>query len=202
MMPSMRRETVGRATLIEGDCRAVLATLPANSVHCCVTSPPATDLAYCAGVIDSDGYIGVKRSTYSMRITKDSGQPTYSERVCVKQVEDEAVQLLRSLFGGTLTLAKPSAKKGRPLHSWQVTDKRAAACLLALLPFLRIKRQQAENCLSLRRVKEASKTARVGFGRGHAGAARRTDEHSQQMETAYIAGKTMNAVGTAERGNG
>lgn len=26
--------------LLQGDCRTVLATLPANSVHCCVTSPP------------------------------------------------------------------------------------------------------------------------------------------------------------------
>jgi site-specific DNA-methyltransferase (adenine-specific) len=28
------------ATLYHGDCRAVLAQLPAGSVHCCVTSPP------------------------------------------------------------------------------------------------------------------------------------------------------------------
>lgn len=26
--------------ILQGDCRAVLATLPAESVHCCVTSPP------------------------------------------------------------------------------------------------------------------------------------------------------------------
>ena len=27
-------------TIIHGDCRDVLKALPANSVHCCVTSPP------------------------------------------------------------------------------------------------------------------------------------------------------------------
>ena len=31
---------IGNATLMQGDCLAVLATLPDNSVHCCVTSPP------------------------------------------------------------------------------------------------------------------------------------------------------------------
>lgn len=31
---------VGAATLLTGDCREVLRTLPAGSVHCCVTSPP------------------------------------------------------------------------------------------------------------------------------------------------------------------
>lgn len=27
-------------TILEGDCRETLRTLPENSVHCCVTSPP------------------------------------------------------------------------------------------------------------------------------------------------------------------
>jgi DNA modification methylase len=31
---------VGGATLLHGDCREVLVGLPADSVHCCVTSPP------------------------------------------------------------------------------------------------------------------------------------------------------------------
>lgn len=31
---------IGNATLWQGDCLAVLATMPDNSVHCCVTSPP------------------------------------------------------------------------------------------------------------------------------------------------------------------
>lgn len=34
-----------------------------------------SELAYCAGVIDSDGTIGVKRSTYAMRITRDCAAP-------------------------------------------------------------------------------------------------------------------------------
>jgi len=32
--------TIGAATILHGDCLEVLATLPAESVHCCVTSPP------------------------------------------------------------------------------------------------------------------------------------------------------------------
>jgi DNA modification methylase len=32
--------TIGSARLIRGDCRDVLSKLPAESVHCCVTSPP------------------------------------------------------------------------------------------------------------------------------------------------------------------
>jgi hypothetical protein len=92
-------------------------------------------------------------------------------------------------------MGKPTAKKGRPLHTWQTTDIKAADCLLAIMPYLRIKREQALNCLDLRAVKERSKSARVSRGRGHRGSAPRTDEHSSLMEKAYQKGKALNAVG-------
>ena len=40
-----------------------------------------TVLAYMAGVLDSDGYIGVHRSDYAMRVRGDAGQVIYSPRV-------------------------------------------------------------------------------------------------------------------------
>jgi hypothetical protein len=154
-------------------------------------------LAYCAGVIDSDGTIGVKRSTYAMRVVGDSTQAIYSERICVKQVEPHAIELLHRTFGGRRGIDDPSAKRGRALHVWQVTDLKAAACLRAVLPYLRIKASQAENCLALRAVKEQSKRARVAPGRGHAGASRRPAELTQAMEAHYQRAKALNVVGVA-----
>jgi hypothetical protein len=152
------------------------------------------ELAYCAGVIDSDGTIGVKRSTYAMRHGK-CAQPTFSERVCVKQVTPEAVDLLYRLFGGTKYYAAASAEKGKRLYVWQVTDRKAATCLQAVLPYLRIKLRQADNCLVLRADKEESKKMRVAHGRGHAGAAARAPELSQRMEARYQRAKELNRVG-------
>jgi hypothetical protein len=152
-------------------------------------------LAYLAGAIDSDGTIGIKRSTYSMRVTGDSEQATFSERVALRQVTPHIPALLREQFGGYLGMNDPNAKRGRPLHSWQATDKRAVACLTALLPFLRIKREQAENCLRLRVLKERSKILRVAPGRGHAGSARRPTDITEAMETLYLAAKCLNRVG-------
>lgn len=153
------------------------------------------DLAYLAGVIDSDGTIGIKRNTYSMRVVGDSTQPTYSERICVKQVEPHAINLLRETFGGTLYYGKPGAKKGRRLYVWQVTDKKAFAALTAMLPFLRIKRKQAQACIDLRKIKEASKSLRVAKGRGHAGSAYRSPEMSAQMEALKILISELNKTG-------
>lgn len=156
---------------------------------------PLADRAYCAGVIDSDGTIGIKRSTYAMRVTGDAGQATYSERIAVRQVTREAVDLLRDLFGGAFYVTKPSSKNGKPLWSWAATDQRAVACLHAVLPYLRIKKAQAENCLLLRIVKEQSKRARVAHGRGHAGSAVRPAELSEAMEAHYLRAKALNVVG-------
>ena len=152
-------------------------------------------LAYCAGIIDADGTIGIKKSTYAMRVTKDCQQAVYSERVCVKQVERQAIDLLHELFKGYRARQKASAEKGKPLEAWQVTDLNASVCLKAILPFLRIKKQQAINCLELRKVKNKSKKDRVAKGRGHAGSASRKPEASTEMERLYLRAKELNHVG-------
>lgn len=154
-----------------------------------------TILAYLAGVLDSDGTIGVKKSTYSMRVIGDSTAPTYSERIHVRQVSREAVDLFAATFGGNVGVEDPHAKRGKPLFRWGITDKKAAACLAALAPYLRIKRWQAENCLSLRTLKEHSKTSRVAKSRGHAGRSHRSAEISAAMESHFVRAKALNRVG-------
>ena len=153
------------------------------------------ELAYLAGCIDSDGTIGVKRSTYAMRVRGDAGAPIYSERVALRQTSPIVATMLRDRFGGSLYMTKPSAPNGRPLYSWAATDLRAVACLKALLPFLRIKKEQALNCLALRAVKSRSAKSRVGKGGGLVGSAPRSAELSALMEDAYQTAKRLNVVG-------
>jgi hypothetical protein len=154
-----------------------------------------TELAYLAGAIDSDGTIGVKRNTYAVRITRDSGSPTFSERVALRQVSPIIPAMLKTRFGGSLYVTKPSAKRGKPLYSWAATDLRAIECIKALLPFLRIKREQAINCLTLRSLKEKSKIVRVAYGRGHAGSAPRPSDLTSAMEAIYAQAKHLNITG-------
>lgn len=106
-------------------------------------------LAYIAGVLDADGYFSIKRSTYNLRVIGDAQNPVFSERIGIKQVKPEAVDLIYGLFGGYRSIEKPSAKNGQPLHSLQVTNAKAAALARAVLPHLRIKREQCEILLEL-----------------------------------------------------
>lgn len=93
--------------------------------------------AYCAGVIDSDGCI-----TIAKRRTPKGW--TYPPKIFVRQVERGAVDLLLSLFGGNLRMHPPSTPGGRDLWQWEVTHRRAIRVAGIILPFLRIKHEQAK----------------------------------------------------------
>lgn len=157
-------------------------------------------IAYCAGVIDSDGTIGIKRNSYAMRIVKDCSQASYSARICVRQVQTDALEVLQGAFEGSIRPAKTYAKRGKLMWQWEIRDILAERALRQLIPHLRIKRAQAENCIALRALIAESKSARVAFGRGHAGAAPRPAHITEAMEQAYLRAKELNAVGVGERG--
>lgn len=115
------------------------------------------NLAYAAGVIDSDGYIGVNRSTYAMRVRGDATQAIYQPRIMVKQVVPAAIELLHEMFNGYVSKAPPTAELGRFLFTWEVHSAKAGSACEALLPYLRIKRAQAENALEVARINGASR---------------------------------------------
>lgn len=111
-----------------------------------------SELAYCAGVLDSDGHIGVHVNWYRVKSGEhaDSKQPTYQPRCSVKQLDPEAVELFASLFAGH-TYVDGGNKRGsrRPINVWQVHSASCRRVLEALRPFLRIKTRQADLALEL-----------------------------------------------------
>lgn len=113
-----------------------------------------TTKAYLAGILDADGYFTIKRSTYHQRVRSDATNPVFSERIGIKQVTPDALNLLQECFGGSVRIEKPSAKRGKPLYSWIVSDKIAATVAKTLLPYLRIKKRQAQLLLDLRDTKD------------------------------------------------
>ncbi len=142
---------------------------------------PVELLAYAAGVIDSDGSIGIRLDTYAMRVRRLEAGPVYKERVTLRQIEPQAVKLLHDAFGGSRFITAPRYERSQPLHSWQVVDRMASTFLAAIAPYLRIKRRQAQLCVELRRLKDESRKARFAYGRGHRGGGRRPDSLAVAM---------------------
>lgn len=108
-----------------------------------------TDLAYAAGIVDGEGYVGIKKSkAYACQGRKTPG---YHARVQVRMVDQAALELLARLFGGHLYAEKLNILRVRqPLHCWSLSDASAEAALRRLLPYLRIKDRVANVVLQLR----------------------------------------------------
>lgn len=110
--------------------------------------PTDTDLAYIAGLVDGEGYIGIKKSRAykcQKRVT-----PGYHARISIRMVDEAAIRFLAETLGGWYYRENAHVAKGRPLFCYQATDLRAESILRALLPYLRVKREVAETVLRLR----------------------------------------------------
>jgi hypothetical protein len=109
-------------------------------------------LAYCAGVIDSDGSIGI-----SYRNDRKGIVGSCREIIIVKQVEPQAVELLHHLFGGSKWRGKSPSPTSQRQWAWGIYSLKAVFALKLLIPYLRIKQRQAKNLVELRRQKEKAR---------------------------------------------
>ncbi len=107
------------------------------------------DLAYFAGLFDGEGTIG---------LAKMAKQNSYSFSLGVGMTSPKAINDLHNAFGGRIWLKEYPNPKWRPLWNWYVYGKRAELILRTLLPFLRVKREEAELVLRMRNY-----THKVGF---------------------------------------
>lgn len=175
------RDQVRRLNRIEGRSERYTAGPSMGSRN--VSQSRREVLAYAAGVIDSDGSVRIHRDSYAKRT--GAGQATYHEWVKLGQIEPQAVELLHEQFGGSRRVVVPRADTRQPLHSLEIVDRQAASLLGDVLPFLVIKRAQAQKCLELRNLKEQSRKARFAEGRGHRGAGPRPEWISAAMEQLF-----------------
>lgn len=146
-----------------------------------------TTIAYLAGLIDGEGYVGIKRT-----MRRDATSPIYHERIQVRMVHEGAIALLAATLGGNYYREKSHANNGRPLFCYQASDAKAAAILERVLPYLIVKRESAENVLRLRASKNDPR-ARLRGGRTQR---RLMDaEVLAERESIYLRAKDLNRVG-------
>lgn len=90
-------------------------------------------VAWAAGFFDGEGHVQITRG-YLKRA--DWG-PYYHMLISATQLREEPLRELVALFGGTICL------ESRGLYIWTCTTRNAAAALERMLPYLRVKREQA-----------------------------------------------------------
>lgn len=115
--------------------------------------PTEIDLAYAAGVIDSDG------SVHVFRQKRKSGLSTYVVRVDVTNISDEIPLWFLATFGGYLSKENPKKKSGEPrfcsVWRWRVNCRKALSFLRLVVPYLRLKRVRGELAIKLQETKSS-----------------------------------------------
>jgi hypothetical protein len=102
-------------------------------------------LAYLAGVIDSDGYISTQRTHHSERIYTAC-------KVGIAGTRRQPHDLAALLFGGNVSRYEPKNPRHRAQYQWSRCGLSAYDVILAIRPYLRIKREHADLALELQDV--------------------------------------------------
>lgn len=121
------------------------------------------DLAYAAGIIDGEGYIGI---TVLEKDKRRSGRsPAFQLVVNVGMADPEVVFWLREQFAGNVHSYAPG-KYGtkRGVHHWRLTGRRAAAFCSLIRPYLKLKFGQADLALAYYRDDRLDHNGRGGPG--------------------------------------
>lgn len=106
------------------------------------------DLAWAAGIIDGEGYVGLLNS--SVKRLKDGTPERYPEiRVSVDNYDNLMVDKLCLMFGGS-RYSRNIPRCRKTIHRWLVACKKAENCLRLIEPYLVTKKKQAEFALSYR----------------------------------------------------
>jgi len=95
-------------------------------------------MSYCAGIIDSEGCITISRN---------------SVIVAVANTDPIIIEWLKSNFGGFITIHKSKKIKHKDAYFWTLKCANSLNFLYKILPYLKIKSEQAKICIELQKMK-------------------------------------------------
>jgi len=107
-----------------------------------------TELAYAAGIIDGEGSITISR----IKRPETRGGYIYLMEVKVGMTDTIVPHWLLDKFGGNLRLYIKS--QGKPQFVWTVSSKKAKSVLETLLPYLKLKNEQAQTAIGFQKLKK------------------------------------------------
>ena len=101
-------------------------------------------LAYTGGLLDGEGFIGISKNKSS----RYSRGYSFILSVTITNTNEWLIQWLKLQFGGTIISSSSHARKTdknwKPQWVWRVRDNKAKEFLELILPYIQIKKAQAE----------------------------------------------------------
>jgi hypothetical protein len=121
--------------------------------------PHEAQLAYIAGLIDGEGYVGVKRRmpTAANKMTS----PRYAPTVSIDMTDAEPIEFVARFVGAPELPRWRHRGTNKPILSLQLENARAAALLRDVQPYLIAKRWRADLVLELATLRSKSRAHRT-----------------------------------------
>lgn len=108
----------------------------------------STDYAWAAGIVDGEGCIFIQRDD---RLRKDSKrQVWHTLKIVIGMCHQETILKLQWILGGGLYSRPPGQVSKGPLYELHINGKKAEQALVAMLPYLVTKLDQAMIALEFR----------------------------------------------------
>ena len=141
--------------ILHGDAREVLRTLPDQSVHC-VDQLAEWQLAYLAGLIDGEGSIESQQERQPRGVT-----PRFVLRVSFVFATEEPLRTICPWINAHYSVHPATDARRSPRYRSHIYKGVAVALLRRCLPYLILKRRQAELILAIESVRAAYSTVRL-----------------------------------------
>ena len=97
-------------------------------------------LAYTAGIVDGEGYIGIRKG----KPTTSRKNFSYDLTVAIAMTDKEIIDWLHGTFGGGSCFSKLRDPKHKPAHRWAIWNNKAEIFLRSIQPFIRVKANQVK----------------------------------------------------------
>jgi len=101
--------------------------------------PTREDFIYAAGIVDGEGNICISKCTRPRMKS-----PSYSTHTHVYNTNPTLIRYLKSTFGGADSFYDSGNPKHKPEVGWHLYGEESRKFLLNILPFLKLKNEQAK----------------------------------------------------------
>lgn len=109
----------------------------------------ATERAYLAGFFEGDGHVSIGK-----RQSKAHATPSHYLQVIISQSNRPFLEKWKRRVGmGSIHEAKGSKRSKKPHFRWHLSDRQAAQLLESMMPYLDIKKFQAQTALDFMKTK-------------------------------------------------
>jgi hypothetical protein len=114
---------------------------------------PDTVLAYFAGIVDGEGCVAVRSTKYKKRRTGEIVE-FYHLEVVITNSNRALLDRIASYFGGHIHTRKKGKKHWKQVWSWHLGYRAGEQFLMRILPYLEIKKREAEISIACQRMND------------------------------------------------